>query len=92
MELAKPKVDLSPDYPKDAKDEALTPSTQDNDCICCLLCAKSPEFDQDITTTHSIMNAELKLAKELNKILKCKLNKQEQWGKTAINKKKYDQS
>ncbi len=69
-------------------DEALTPSTQDDDCMCCLLYAKSQEFDPDITTTHLIMKEELKLAKEANETLQCELNKKN--NEAAINKKKYN--
>ena len=62
MELAKSKEDSSPDHSRAGNDEALPPSTQDDDCIRRLLYAKSPKFDEDITTTHSIVKEELKLA------------------------------
>jgi hypothetical protein len=44
MELAKAKEESSPEHSKDGRDEVLTPSTQDDDCIRRLMYAKSPEF------------------------------------------------
>ncbi len=55
MELAKPKEESSPDYARSCKDEVLTPSMQDDNYICTLMYAKSPEFDSDITTTAHII-------------------------------------
>jgi hypothetical protein len=88
MELAKSKENSSPDHSRDGNDEALTPSTQDDDCIRRLLYAKSPEFDRDIFTTHSIVKEELKLAKEANEKLQHELK--EKNAETAKNKEKYE--
>jgi hypothetical protein len=74
MELVKGKEVSSPDRYRDEVEEVVTPSTQDDDCIRQLLYAKSPEFDQDIAKTHSIVLDELKMMKEANEKLQYELN------------------
>ena len=88
MKLAKPKVGSSPDHSRNGNDEVVTPSTQDDDCIRRLVYAKSPEFDQDITATHSIVKEELMMAKEANNKLQKELVTMKDVA--AIDKEKYE--
>ena len=74
MALGEAKEESSPEHSKDGRDEVLTPSTQEDDCIRRLMYAKSPEFDEDIAKTHSIVKEELKLAREVNEQLQHELD------------------
>ena len=88
MELAKSREELSPDHVRAGNDEALTPSTQDDDCLRRLLYAESPEFDRDIATTHLIVKEQLKLANEAIEKLQGEVKQRN--NEASRNKEKYD--